>query len=279
MQTKTKGGAMMDEIFFGVNYLEGYEGTMPDFHSHPFYEITLVLAGNVSSLLADRALSGESLRLVLTPPGAPHFMRLAGPGLYRRINFHFSPAFLEDYVPEWRTLSRVFGTNGNMILLSPEASEACQSALLAIREEKDTFRARLLTLLLLSRISSLDGAHTLSETAPPRCVVEALAYVAAHYDEKIVAAALAWRLGVSRTTLMTAFHRHTGSTLSEHITRTRVTAAAELLSRGCSQEDAAARVGFGSASSLSRAFHRIHGRSPGAYLRERGERTVYFESD
>ena len=268
----------MDEIFFGVNYLEGYEGTMPDFHSHPFYEITLVLAGNVSSLLADRALSGDALRLVLTPPGAPHFMRLAGPGIYRRINFHFSPAFLEDYVPEWRSLSRVFGANGNMVSLSPEAAEDCKLALLAIREEKDTFRARLLTLLLLSRVSLLDGAPALSNAAPPRCVVEALAYVAAHYDEKIVAAALAWRLGVSRTTLMTAFHRHTGSTLSEHITRTRVRAAAELLSHGCSQEDAAARVGFGSASSLNRAFHRIHGISPAAYLRERGERTIYFEA-
>lgn len=89
----------MDEIFFGVNYLEGYEGTMPDFHSHPFYEITLVLAGNVSSLLADRALSGNALRLVLTPPGAPHFMRLAGPGSTAASIFIFRLPFLRITCP------------------------------------------------------------------------------------------------------------------------------------------------------------------------------------
>jgi hypothetical protein len=81
MQTKTEGGATMDEIFFGVNYLEGYEGTMPDFHSHPFYEITLVLAGNVSSLLADRALSGDALRLLPMKVRYPSFPRMPKPRL------------------------------------------------------------------------------------------------------------------------------------------------------------------------------------------------------
>lgn len=269
----------MEEARCGASYLEGYEATMLDFHSHDFYEITLVLSGNVSSLLADRSLTGEKTRLVLTPPGAPHFMRLAGEGLYRRINFHFTRNFLENTVPEWRELCRVFGKHGNIIVLTEDQCGFYRDALLAIDKETSFFRARLATLALLSHISELAGAVTAEQSSMPRCVVEALAYTSAHYDEKIVAASLAWRLGVGRTTLMTAFHKYMGITLTEHITRVRVRAAAELLSRGYTQEDVAVRVGFGSGSSLIRAFRHVHGVTPSAYLREAGKRTLYFDTE
>lgn len=258
----------MKDAQYVVTHSESYEATMSDFHSHGFYEITLVLSGNVSSLLADRSLSGNEPRLVLTPPGAPHFMRLAGEGMYRRFNFQFTRDFLEDYVPEWRELVRVFGKNGNIIILTPEACAFYEAALLDIRRETSEFRVRLLTLAFLSHVSELDGAVRASDAVMPRCVVEALAYITVHYDEKIVAASLAWQFGVGRTTLMTAFRRYTGTTLAEHITRVRVRAAVELLSEGQTQEAVAARVGFGSGSNLIRAFRHVHGMTPGQFLKQ-----------
>jgi len=255
------------EVGYSITYSESEYGSMHDFHSHDFYEITLVLSGNVASLLADRAVEGESPRLVLTAPGAPHFMRVLERGHYRRFNFSFTRSFLEDYVPEWHTLSRVFGECGSILPLSEEECVAFRDMLLSIKGEENTFRARLLTLLLLSRIAERGQLPAAKETAPPVCVIEALAFISSHYAEPIVAADLAARLGVGRTTLMTALRRYTGLTLVEYVTRTRVRIAAGLLGAGCTLEDAAERVGFGSGSGLVRAFKRVHGVTPRVYLK------------
>lgn len=264
-----------------ITYDETEHGSMHDFHSHDFYEITLVLSGNVASLLADRAVEGDSPRLVLTAPGAPHFMRVIGRGLYCRFNFSFTRAFLENYVPEWRSLVRVFGEYGNILPLTKEECAAFRDMLFAVKAEEDVFRVRLLTLLLLSRAAQLGAAVAVKETTPPVCVIEALAYISSHYAEPIVAGALAFRLGVGRTTLMTAFRRYTGLTLVEYLTRTRVQAAASLLGAGRTVEDVAEQVGFGSGSGLIRAFKRVHGVTPRTYLKSIGARagTLYKSVD
>lgn len=267
-----KNGRGKMEKEYVVSYHETELGGMADFHSHEFYEITLLLAGNVASLLADRAVEGDTPRLVLTAPGAPHFMRVLKKGGYRRINFNFSRAFLENYVPEWRSLVRVFGEYGNILPLGDEECQAFREMLFAIKDEENAFRARLLTLLLLSRAAELGSAVSMKETTPPVCVIEALAYISSHYAEPIVAGTLASRLGVGRTTLMTAFHRYTGATLVEHLTRTRVRMAETLLGEGYTLEDVADRVGFGSGSGLIRAFKRVHGVTPRTYLKNIGAR-------
>lgn len=257
----------MTSTLYGGEYSEGYVGTMLDFHSHPYYEITLVVSGDVASLLADRSVEGVGPRLVLTPPGAPHWMRLASPSLYARINFRFAPEFVENAIPEWESLLRVFGENGSILPLDAETCARFRRALEEILAETSTLRARLLLLALLSRIADTEGAIPSKCGSAPRCVVEALAYIAAHYDERIVAASLAWRLGVGRTTLLTAFHRHTGLTLCEYVLRVRVREAALLLQDGFTEEAAAARVGLSSGSGLIRAFRRVHGVTPRTYLR------------
>ena len=258
----------MENKPYGGGYSEGYEGTMPDFHSHPYYEITLVLSGDVASDLADRSVEGRESRLVLTPPRAPHFMRLTSPSLYARINFYFFPEFVEETIPEWQSLVRIFGENGSILPLDEAACARFRRDLEEILAEHSVLRARLLLLVLLSRIAECEGAIPSECSAAPRPVVEALAYIAAHYDERIVAAPLAWRLGVGRTTLLTAFRRHTGFTLCEYVLRVRVREATALLAAGETEEAAAARVGLGSGSSLIRAFRRVHGVTPRAYLRK-----------
>ena len=101
---------------------------------------------------------------------------------------------------------------------------------------------------------------------PPSYVVEALTYIGEHYSERIVAKDLAWRLGVGRTTLMTAFRAYTDTTLTEYITRVRVKEAISLLNRGLSQERVAEQVGFGSGSGLIRAFRHCYGMTPRQYI-------------
>ena len=82
-----------------------------------------------------------------------------------------------------------------------------------------------------------------------------------------MAADLAWRLSIGRTTLMTAFRKHTGTTLSQYITRVRTKEAVRLLQQGISREDVAERVGLGNGSGLIRAFRTCYGMTPSQYLK------------
>ena len=251
-----------------VSLAEGYESVMMDFHSHDFYEISLILSGTVKSLLRDRSLEGSESRLVLTAPRMPHLMYLTAPGLYSRINLSFSREFLEGYVPEWGRLSKLFGKNGSILPLSESERELCREKLLAIRDETDLFRKRLRILEFLSYVTEFDSEEEeeLRDTAPP-FIMEALAYIDAHFSEKIVAEELARRLGVCRTTLMTSFRTHTGTTLGQYVTQTRLGNAVRLLREGLSQERVAEQVGFGNGGGLIRAFRHAYGVTPKQYMK------------
>ena len=251
-----------------VALAEGYQSVMMDFHSHDFYEITLILSGNVRSLLRDRSVEGDGSRLVLTAPRTPHLMYLTAPGLYSRIHLTFSREFLGGYVPEWGRLSRIFGRNGSILPLSEEERELCREKMLAVREETDLFRQRLRILEFLSYVAEFGGGEEKDrgETTPV-FIMEALSYIDTHYAEKIVAESLARRLGVCRTTLMTSFHRHTGTTLSEYVFGVRIRAAVALLREGVSQERVAEQVGFGNGGGLIRAFRQQYGMTPRQYIK------------
>lgn len=253
-----------------VTFAEGYQSVMVDFHTHDFYEISLILTGNVKSLLRDRSVEGPESRLVLTAPHTPHLMYLTAPSLYSRINLSFSHEFVADYVPEWRRLAKVFGRNGSILLLSEEQRELCREKLLSIRDEANVFRRRLRILEFLSYVTEFDcGEGEDSSDSAPAYIMEALGYIDAHYDERIVAEALARRLGVCRTTLMTSFHKHTGATLSEYVMQVRVRAAVKLLRGGLCQERVAEQVGLGNGGGLIRAFRRLYGMTPKQYMKQK----------
>lgn len=251
-----------------IRCVEGDQSTMMNFHSHEHYEVCLILSGNVKTLLKDHSFEGTQSRLVLMGPRTPHLMFLVSPGLYSRINLYFTREFLEDYVPEWRSLVKVFGKNGNIVLLTEEQRDFCREKMLAIGEESDSFRQRLRILSFLAYAGDFDGqrdAH--SADSPPPYIIEALSYIEGHYSERIVADELAWQLGVGRTTLMTAFRKHTGTTLAEYVTRVRVKEAVYLLKRGISQERVAESVGLSSSGGLIRAFRHCYGMTPRQYMK------------
>jgi AraC-like DNA-binding protein len=254
-----------------VAFVEGDQSVMEDFHTHDFYEISLILTGNVRSLLRDRAVDGDQSRLVLIAPQMPHWMYLTAPGLYSRVNLSFSPEFVEDYVPEWRQLAKIFGQNGSILLLSDGERELCREKLWQIREEADPFRQRLRILELLSYVAEFYRRTEREGVEAPPYIMEALVYIDGHYAERIVAEELARRLGVCRTTLMTAFRKHTGSTLSEYVMRVRVKAAIRLLRSGESQERIAEQVGLGNGGGLIRAFRHLYGMTPRQYIKQEQE--------
>ncbi len=244
---------------------EGYYTSVADFHQHPFYEINLILSGNVRILLKDRAEDGCGNFIVLTRPQTPHFISCKPDTLYSRLYLSFSDAFIADCIPEWDTLETVFGKTGSIIPLTGEQTALCEETITRIQKETAPFRQRLLILYLLSQLNEFAGGKR-PMAAAPAYVIGALSYIGTHYSEKIVAEELARRLFISRTTLMTGFKKYTGTTLNEYLIRYRLKNVLHLLQQGKTEQEAAERCGLYDSSGLIRSFKQRYGMTPRQYL-------------
>ena len=65
-------GETWNDVF--VHLREGYYTSVTDYHEHDFYEINLILSGNVRILLGDRSEQGAGKCMVLTRPNTPHYI-------------------------------------------------------------------------------------------------------------------------------------------------------------------------------------------------------------
>jgi AraC-like DNA-binding protein len=83
--------------------------------------------------------------------------------------------------------------------------------------------------------------------------------------------ALAREVGMSRTLLVTRFHAGVGESPMRYLAKVRLgQAAGHLAASDLSLEAIAKRTGYATSASLSKAFKREFGMSPGAYRRARG---------
>ncbi len=253
-----------------VDFYSGYRAKMMDFHAHDYYEISLILSGDLRVFVANRVQEGNGCRLVLAAPKTPHFISRTGDDLYTRINLLFSDEFIADYIPEWSNLSLVFGDGGRVIPLSRADADMLYERIRSIQEENVPFRRRLMTLCLLSVIRESFGEEENGVSEIPHYITQALTYIGEHYNERLVASDIAWRLKIGRTTLMTSFRHYTGSTIGEYILRCRIKAAEKRLRLGENESIVAAACGFSDACALIRAFKKYYGLTPKQYASQKG---------
>lgn len=255
-----------------VEDYEGYSPNMSRYHTHSYYEISLILRGNVTVILGNTADSiksqGTDSRILLIRPHTPHFITPEPDALYTRRNILFSVDALAACPPEWRELLGVFGKNSRMLHPDGETMERCLALSDAMKKETDPIRRRLLLLYLLSVLYDKKGDED-HGTEVPAFINEALHYISEHFPEKITATSLADAVGVGRTTLMTGFRRYTGTTLCEYLTRCRLRSAVNYLKEGMTEQDAAELCGFGSTCYLIRVFRKHFGTTPMEYLKAR----------
>lgn len=251
-----------------VSFKHGHCPDPADFHSHDYYEISLILSGHMKSMLRDKEQDGNQPRLILCAPGTPHLIFMSSPSHYARMNLYFEPDFIENSIEEWHTLSRAFGKNGNIINLSRVDCERYQTELYQIMDDNNVIRKKLRILALLTYILENDS-FTKQKTEPfsSPIVLDAVSYINKHYAERIVAADLAKILNIGRTTLMTAIKKHTGLTLSDYVMKVRVKKAVVLLKKGISQEETAQQTGLGSGGGIIRAFRKCYAMTPGQYMK------------
>ena len=246
---------------------EGYTTSVADYHSHEFYEVNLILSGDVRILLADRSVETNVSHLVLTGPGVPHFISCQPNTLYRRLYLCFSGAFMERCGEDWEKFRRMFEGNGCALTVDETLCDRYRQIIEAVGREQEPYRRRLLILYLLSHLRGLWKAAPV-EPPVPACVIGALSHIHKHYAQRLVAEELAQQLHVSRTTLMTAFKKHTGSTLGDYIPGLRVKQACRSLGRGRTVQETAEECGFADVGSMIRVFRKHLGMTPGQYRQQ-----------
>ena len=258
------GESWKDVLVYGK---EGYTTSVADYHSHGFYEVNLILSGNVRILMSDKSVETNLSHLVLMGPGVPHFIACNPDALYRRLYLCFSAEFLEDCGEEWERFRRMFEGGGSVVAVSEAQCEICRQVIEAVGREEQPYRKRLLVLYLLSHIFGAKKERVMEASPVPACVIGALSMIHQQYATHLVADEMAAKLHVGRTTLMTAFKKHTGSTLNEYITGIRLKQAGRALDRGKTVQEVADSCGFSDAGAMIRVFRKQLGMTPGQYRR------------
>lgn len=247
---------------------EGYTTSVADYHKHEYYELNLILSGNVRILLPDHSVETDRSHIILTAPGTPHYISCEPDRLYSRLYLCFSEAFVEGFLPQWQQLRQLFGENGAVVAVDPAGRELCRQIMEQLDGEGDSLRQKLLIYYLLSHVAELARENAVATEPTPHYIIEALSHIKEHYAQKLVADELAKKLHIGRTTLMTAFKRHTGSTLGDYIVGVRIKQATRLLQEGNSVQETAEACGFADSGALIRAFRRAHGVTPGKYVKK-----------
>jgi len=228
---------------------------------HEYFEISFILSGNVNVLLTDNMESSTNSKIVLLKPHTPHYIYCEPDILYRRTNLCFSKNIIEVFLPELHPVLKIFGENGTVLTVDSVKIKDYIKITEHIKKEQNPLRQKLLIMYLLSLIS--DNMNKNGEfTSLPRYITNALSYIGTHYAEKIVAAELAKKLGVGRTTLMQGFKKYTGTTINEYLLGCRMKRAVIMLEENKNLWDIAEACGFNDAPNFIRSFKRHFGTTP-----------------
>lgn len=247
-----------------IDTYEGFYPNMTNYHMHEYFEISFIASGNVNVLLADGVESGTSSKIILLKPFTPHYIYCEPDILYSRTNLCFSKNLIESFLPEMHRILKIFGENGRIVTVENKKIKRYIAITEEIKKEENFLRQKLLIMYLISLISD-NLNYDVEITKLPRYVSEALSYIGTHFTEKIVAAELAERLNIGRTTLMQGFKKYTGTTLNEYLLGCRMKKAIIMLEEGKQLWDIAESCGFTDAPNFIRTFKRHFGLTPNAW--------------
>jgi AraC-like DNA-binding protein len=167
----------------------------------------------------------------------------------------------EGHAPEWLA--------GLMRMISVELASSGPGSEAVVTRLTDALLAQALRQAILDGNRSSAGASAVSDPQ----IARALRLVRERPDDHWTVPKMAAAVGLSRSTFADRFRAATGETPMQHLTAYRLARAAEYLrSTNAAILDIARRTGYESDVSISKAFRRQFGMSPGAYRRASAER-------
>ena len=250
-----------------------------DLHHHDFYEIYYFISGNVEYRVEGKSFILSPGDLLLISPGVFH-QPVVEPGTaYERIVLWIDRGYLMQFLSYGTDFSECFDPSG-AILLHPSAYQRTSLSLqleqMCKEYHSNKYGSHLychgLFLQIMTQInrmayhtSSLEDAKEESDL-----INQVLAYISAHYSEKLTLQELADRFYVSKYHLSHEFSSRVGTSIYRYIILKRLLAARELIADGIAPSEVFQNCGFQDYANFYRAFKAEYGISPKAFAASQG---------
>ena len=248
-------------------------------HHHDFYEIYLLLRGQVSYTVENHLYRMRPGDIMLVSPLELHQARImtdAEP--YERIVLWAARAYLESLSSLRTSLTRCFDTTvpGHTNLLRlPGAASAERRRRLDRRGElhqQDAYGSDLLSvgwlvelLVELNRAAAERRGQQTADCSTDQVVDAVVSYINEHYNEPLTLDLLAEKFFISKYHLLRKFDAQMGTTVHRYILQKRLLIAKQLLAGGVAPSEACGYCGFGDYANFYRAFRSEYGATPRQY--------------
>lgn len=248
-------------------------------HHHDFYEIYLLLRGQVSYTVENHLYRMRPGDIMLVSPLELHQARImtdAEP--YERIVLWAARAYLESLSSPRTSLTRCFDTtvpgHTNLLRLPGAGSAEMRRRLERLGElhQQDAYGSDLLAavclvelLVELNRAAAERRGQQTADCSTDQVVDAVVSYINEHYNEPLTLDLLAEKFFISKYHLLRKFDAQMGTTVHRYILQKRLLIAKQLLAGGVAPSEACGYCGFGDYANFYRAFRSEYGATPRQY--------------
>jgi AraC-like DNA-binding protein len=265
---------------------------MSAMHWHDFLELSYARAGTGTYQIEDKSFEVGPGDIVIINDTERHRVTYEASDPLHETVMHFSPELLsgagrspqsaeEAALPLFRYDGAAFQ---NKPVLSSPTRRAVRRLVGEISAEwagrrpwyEPLIRAKLTEIVsMLLRESGIRAPESPTVVAARKRTMarleQILAWLRANYHQPVSLAAIARRFAMRPSYFSDYFRRNLGVTFTDYLMQVRIREATRLLESGqMGSTDAAFACGFNTTASFYRAFKKVTGASPGAWLRRRG---------
>lgn len=269
---------MVEKSFEIFHYKDTYLNPI-DYHHHDFYEIYLLLSGNVTYNIEERIYSlhpGDILVIDNKELHRPILGKNKEP--YERVVLWINKEYLKSLSTPKTDLTScfnlVFEDKDNLIRAAHKDNETLREQLFKLYDvcsNSDHYGNDVLAvctlcelMVLLARIKSVKAAEL--PTSKISGLIEAIMnYISLNAQNKISLDDIASEFYLSKYHISREFKKYTGCTIYRFATQKRLIYAKELIRQGYSINEVCSLCGFGDYSSFLKAFKKEYGITPRDY--------------
>lgn len=235
-------------------------------HYHEFYEIHMVLSGEVSYWVDGKVYPLSTGSLMLLCPMQLHKPALTELASCQRVVLWINKQYLEQELYNG-SFTECF-CNGQHLYHAPYLTETFQKIYSEARSTRVHARLYAQNLLhqILIELSRMDGSITPAKKPSP-LIADIITYVGDHFTEELPLDEIARHFHVSKSHLSHLFKTQTGSGLYHYIIVKRLSLAKQLLLSGQPASQVYALCGFRDYSVFYKAFKAHYNQSPNELLK------------